>query len=155
MSVATMNKFCRIIFRTDQSDAGITASAASSMSSGDSCSVQEDDSEDFTYSVSNPPTPNQTRKKMTSDAESENTFVSGTSSQSSSSTHTMSPTEKQNSMFTNSTEAVLGRSFMSGFTSTQHEKILCYFITLISTTADEKHQLLLLTSFNEVCYFFP
>ncbi|XP_078346326.1 MAP kinase-activating death domain protein-like isoform X2 [Oculina patagonica] len=94
--------------RTDQSDAGTTDSAACSMSSGDSCSVQEDDSEDFTYSVSNPPTPNQTRKKMTSDAESENTFVSGTSSQSSSSTHTMSPTEKQNSMFTNSTEAVLG-----------------------------------------------
>lgn len=47
---------------------------------------------------------------MTSDAESENTFVSGTSSQSSSSTHTISPTDKQTSMFTNSTEAVLGET---------------------------------------------
>ncbi|XP_020620747.1 MAP kinase-activating death domain protein-like isoform X3 [Orbicella faveolata] len=92
--------------RTDHSDA-TTDSAACSLSS-DSCSVQDDDSEDFIYSVSNPPTPNQTRKKMTSDAESENTFVSGTSSHSSSSTHTMSPTDKQTSMFTNSTEAVLG-----------------------------------------------
>ena len=83
------------------------------MSSGDSCSVQDDDSEDFMYSVSNPPTPNQTRKKMTSDAESENTFVSGTSSHSSSSTHTMSSTDKQSSMFTNSTEAVLGEAASS------------------------------------------
>ncbi|KAJ7370994.1 DEATH domain [Desmophyllum pertusum] len=93
--------------RMDQSDTATTDSAACSLSS-DSYSVHDDDGEDFVYSVSNPPTPNQTRKKMTSDAESENTYVSGTSSHSSSSTHTMSPTEKQTSMFTNSTEVVLG-----------------------------------------------
>ena len=74
--------------------------------------MQDDDSEDLVYSVSNPPTPKQTRKKITSDAESENTYISGTSSQSNSSSQTMSPTDKQTSMFTNSTEAVLGKSVM-------------------------------------------
>ena len=107
-----------VVFRTDHSDA-TTDSAACSLSSGDSCSVQDDDSEDFMYSVSNPPTPNQTRKKMTSDAESENTFVSGTSSHSSSSTHTMSSTDKQSSMFTNSTEAVLGEAASSSASTSQ------------------------------------
>ena len=99
--------FCR----TDRSDSTATDSAACSMSSGDSCSVQDEDSDDLMYSVSNPPTPKGTRKKLTSDAESESTFVSGTSSPSGSSTNTMSPTEKQ-SMFTNSTEAVLGKTQM-------------------------------------------
>ena len=56
---------------------------------------------------------------MTSDAESENTFVSGTSSHSSSSTHTMSPTDKQTSMFTNSTEAVLGETTSSSASTSQ------------------------------------
>ena len=86
-------------------------SVGGSLSSGDSCSVLEDDSEDFSYSVSNPPTPKLSRAKITSDTDSENTFVTGTSSQSSSSTRTNTSHEKQNSMFLNSTEAVMGKYF--------------------------------------------
>lgn len=93
--------------RTDRSDSTNTDSAACSMSSGDTSSLQDEDCEDFMHSVSNPPSPKGNKKKLTSDAESEGTFVSGASSLSGSSSNTMSPTEKQ-SMFTNSTEAVLG-----------------------------------------------
>lgn len=96
-------------FRTDRSDSTNTDSAACSMSSGDTSSLQDEDCEDFMHSVSNPPSPKGNKKKLTSDAESEGTFVSGASSLSGSSSNTMSPTEKQ-SMFTNSTEAVLGKT---------------------------------------------
>ncbi|XP_068760950.1 MAP kinase-activating death domain protein-like isoform X2 [Montipora capricornis] len=90
----------------EPSDSGMPDSATCSLSSGDSCSIQDDDSEDFSYSVSNPPTPRPLRK-ITSDTDSENTFVTATSSRSGSSAHTTLP-DKQNSMFVNSTEAVLG-----------------------------------------------
>ena len=93
--------------RPEHFDAGTPDSAAFSISSGDSCSINGDDSEDFVYSVSNPPTPRLERRKHASEAESENTFVSGMSDQSNSSGNTVM-SEKQN-MFTNSTEAVLGK----------------------------------------------
>ena len=98
-------------YRQEPSDSGIPDSAAGSQSSGDSCSVPDDDSEDFSYSVSNPPTPKLPRGKITSDTDSENTFVTGTQSPSSSSTPTNTSHEKQNSMFLNSTEAVMGKYF--------------------------------------------
>ena len=93
--------------RHEPSDSGMPDSATCSLSSGDSCSIQDDDSEDFSYSVSNPPTPRPLRK-ITSDTDSENTFVTATSSRSGSSARTTLP-DKQNSMFVNSTEAVLGK----------------------------------------------
>lgn len=93
--------------RLEHFDAGTPDSAAFSISSGDSCSINGDDSEDFMYSVSNPPTPQLARRKHASEAESENTFVSGMSDQSNSSGITVM-SDKQN-MFINSTEAILGK----------------------------------------------
>ena len=93
--------------RPEHFDAGTPDSAAFSISSGDSCSINGDDSEDFMYSVSNPPTPQLARRKHASEAESENTFVSGMSDQSNSSGNTVM-SDKQN-MFINSTEAILGK----------------------------------------------
>ena len=97
----------------EPSEASTLDSVAYSLSSSDSCLVQDDDSEDFMYSVSNPPTPQLARRKLTSDTESENTCVSGTSNPSSTSSNTTSP-EKQNSMFVNSTEAMLGKVKIKG-----------------------------------------
>ena len=93
--------------RPEHFEAGTPDSAAFSISSGDSCSINGDDSEDFMYSVSNPPTPQLARRKHASEAESEHTFVSGVSDQSNSSGNTVM-SDKQ-SMFINSTEAVLGK----------------------------------------------
>ncbi|KAK2569106.1 MAP kinase-activating death domain protein [Acropora cervicornis] len=45
----------------EPSDSGMPDSVGGSLSSGDSCSVLDDDSEDFSYSVSNPPTPKLSR----------------------------------------------------------------------------------------------
>ena len=93
--------------RPEHFDTGTPDSAAFSISSGDSCSINGDDSEDFMFSVSNPPTPQLARRKHASEAESEHTFVSGMSDQSNSSGNTVM-SDKQN-MFINSTGAVLGK----------------------------------------------
>ena len=103
---------CVCFSRVANGDTAAQNDSATGSLSEDSYSIQDEETEELMYSVSNPPSPDMNKVKKSSPggdaSDGEHTIVSDNSSQISVSTASGSNVEKANRILNNGTEAMMG-----------------------------------------------